>query len=265
MIHLQSVYKSFGDFHVLRGIDLHVERGETLVIIGRSGIGKSVSLRHIVGLLQPDRGVVQVLGTDLAQVDRKGLKDIRRRVGYLFQDGALLNWLTIGENVALPLRENYRLPKKEIRERAAEAIAHVELQDAVDKYPSEVSGGMRKRAGLARALVSNPDIILYDEPTSGLDPISSSIINHLINHLKKTLGVTQVVVTHDMGSAYSIADRIALLHEGTILAEGPPEEIRNSTDPAVSQFIHGKIDGPLSRSARPTEPASTSAENQESS
>ncbi|MEM7166068.1 MAG: ATP-binding cassette domain-containing protein [Planctomycetota bacterium] len=252
MIELKDVHKTFGTFHVLQGLNLRIDAGETLVILGRSGIGKSVSLRHIVGLLRPDSGQVVVFGQDMSTANEEQTRAVRRRVGYLFQDGALLNWLTIGGNMALPLQEVYKLPKAEIAERVEHAAALVELQDALHKFPSEVSGGMRKRAGLARAVVCRPDVILYDEPTSGLDPISSSIINRLINNLKdNSPSLAQIVVTHDMHSAFTIADRIALLHEGQIIAEGSSDEIRNSKDPAVVQFIHGQIDGPLSRTDKP--------------
>ncbi|MGE3163682.1 MAG: ABC transporter ATP-binding protein [Planctomycetota bacterium] len=255
MIELRGVYKTFGDSApILAGVDLCVSKGETLVILGRSGTGKSVTLKHIIGLLKPDRGQVLVFGQDLASLSAKQLKETRRRVGYLFQDGALLNWLNLADNVALPLRENYRLSKAEIQQRVHQALATVELQDASTKLPGEISGGMRKRAGLARALVAGPDVILYDEPTSGLDPISSSIINRLVVNLKNTLGVTQIVVTHDMSSAFTIADRIVLLHDGSIIAEGTPAELRDSKHPGVDQFVQGKIDGPLSRRATKSRP-----------
>ncbi len=248
IIDIEGVRKSFGDRTILDGLDLQVAAGETFVIIGRSGIGKSVTLRHIVGLLKPDLGRVLVFGHDVSTLTHSQIREHRRRIGYLFQDAALLNWMTIQDNVALPLREHGGSTKKEIRERTHEVLSMVELQDHGQKFPSEVSGGMRKRAGLARALVTQPEIILYDEPTSGLDPISSSIINVMVNTMKQRFQVAQVVVTHDMGSAYAIADRIGLLHDGRLHAVGTAEEIRNSEDPAVYQFIHGEIEGPLSRS-----------------
>ncbi len=247
MIDLIDVHKSFGSVSILRGLNLTIEKGETFVILGRSGIGKSVTLRHIVGLLHPDQGTVRVFDQNVSELTTEQLRAHRGRIGYLFQDGALLNWFTVGENVALPLREHTRLPDAEIRERCMKALGMVELQDAWDKYPNEISGGMRKRAGLARALVEEPEILLYDEPTSGLDPISSSIINRLVNSLKAELGVTQIVVTHDMGSAFAIADRIALLHNGVVRAHGTSQEIQDSEDPAIVQFIHGLVEGPLSR------------------
>lgn len=247
MIEIENVHKGFGPKQILRGLDLTIGPTETFVIIGRSGIGKSVTLRHIVGLLQPDEGTVKVFGHDLSKLSRHELKEHRRQIGYLFQDGALLNWMNLEDNVALPLREHGRVPKKDVLERVHQTLDLVELREHRFKYPNEISGGMRKRAGLARALVTQPKIVLYDEPTSGLDPISSSIINELIRDMQQRLQIAQVVVTHDMTSAYRIADRIGLLHEGRLVAVGTPEEIRSSDSAAVDQFIHGKIQGPMSR------------------
>lgn len=261
MIEIEDLHKSLSGRKVLDGLCLSVAEGETLVILGRSGTGKSVTLRHLVGLMRPDRGSVRVFGREVADLTDRELRDHRREIGYLFQDGALLNWLDLAENVALPLLEAAEMPRREIEARAVEVLSLVELDEHRRKFPSQISGGMRKRAGLARALVSRPRIVLYDEPTSGLDPISSSQINRLINDLRQRLGITQVVVTHDMGSAFDIADRIALLHEGRIRAIGPAEEVRRSPDPAVQQFIRGEIDGPLSSEGRhrveapPAEPA----------
>ncbi len=250
MIEIENVTKVLSGRKILDGMSLSVGAGETLVILGRSGIGKSVTLRHIVGLMQPDSGRVTVLDNDLAKLDGRALLQHRRKIGYLFQDGALLNWMNLSQNVALPLIEHEKLPKSEIMERVEEALSLVELENHMDKLPSEISGGMRKRAGLARALINRPQIVLYDEPTSGLDPISSSLINRLINDLKERMGIAQVVVTHDMASAFAIADRIALLHNGRLRAVGTPEEIQSTRDRAVQQFIHGKIDGPLSHDQR---------------
>ncbi len=248
MIRLEGVYKRLGQREVLRGLDLEVAPGETFVILGRSGTGKSVTLRHIVGLMRADRGVVRVFGKDLRHARAADLRAVRERIGYLFQDGALLNWLTVFDNVALPLREGARRRRRvEIERRVRDCLVDVELEDAAGKYPSQISGGMRKRAGLARALVCQPEVVLYDEPTSGLDPISSNIINDLINRLKQKLGITQIVVTHDMLSAYRIGSRLALLHEGRIHAVGTPEEFQQSSDPAVVQFTLGEVAGPLSR------------------
>ncbi len=250
MIELKQVHKTLSGRKILDGLDLMVSAGETLVILGRSGIGKSVTLRHIVGLMKPDEGRVTVLGSDVNELEGNPLLAHRRRIGYLFQDGALLNWMDLAQNVALPLTEHERLPNSEIEQRVEEVLELVELENHMQKLPSEISGGMRKRAGLARALVNRPEIVLYDEPTSGLDPISSSLINRLINDLKVQMKVAQVVVTHDMSSAYAIGDRLAMLHNGRIRSVGTPEEIQSSQDPAVQQFIHGKIHGPLSRDHR---------------
>ncbi len=248
VIELIGVHKSFNGSSVLGGLDLEVLRHETLVIIGRSGSGKSVTLKHIVGLLAPDRGTVKVFGKDLTRVTRKELIAIRLKIGYLFQSGALINWLRIDENVALPLRTHARdLTEEEIARRVREKLEMVELADAASKYPSEISGGMKKRAGLARALILDPEVLLYDEPTSGLDPVMASSINDLVTDTREKLRVTQVVVTHDMESAFRIADRIAMLYEGRIIASGTPEEIRRSEDPVVRQFISGSSSGPITR------------------
>ena len=245
-VRLRGVYKSFGDFHILRGIDLDILAEETLVVIGRSGTGKSVMSRHIVGLLEPDRGTVEVFGRDLSTVGKEEKVSLSLRMGYLFQSGALLNWMTVAENVELPLLEHRRdLSPSERRDRVMEKLRSVEMGHAADKYPSEISGGMKKRAALARATALDPEIILYDEPTSGLDPVIANTINELINETRAALKPTQIVVTHDMESAYMIADRIALLYEGEIRAHGSPEMIKASTDPVVQQFINGATKGPI--------------------
>jgi phospholipid/cholesterol/gamma-HCH transport system ATP-binding protein len=246
VISLTDVWKSFRGAPVLRGVDLAVHKGETLVIIGRSGTGKSVTLKHIMGLLQPDRGKVNVFGQDLSALNRKALLRMRLRIGYLFQNGALLNWLSIRDNVMLPLQEHrHDLPEAGKLERVNQKLGIVEMASARDKLPSEVSGGMRKRAGLARAIVMDPDIILYDEPTSGLDPVMSGAINQLVRHTQEVTGATQLVVTHDMESAYAIADRIAMLYEGRIIAIGTPDAIRSSDNAVVRQFISGNPEGPI--------------------
>ncbi len=246
VIRLRGLRKSFGDFVVLDGVDLDVRPRETLVIIGRSGTGKSVTLRHIMGLLEPDEGEVFVFGRNLASLDIKQIKKLRLRIGYLFQSGALLNWMTIGENVALPLLEHSPgLSDAEVHKRVMEKLRLVEMENAVDKLPSQISGGMKKRGGLARSIILEPEIILYDEPTSGLDPVMASAINDLVIHTREVLGVTQVVVTHDMESAYRIADRVAMLYEGKIIALGTPEEIKRHENPIVQQFITGNSHGPI--------------------
>jgi phospholipid/cholesterol/gamma-HCH transport system ATP-binding protein len=219
---------------------------ETLVIIGRSGSGKSVTIRHMVGLEKPDSGKITVFGRELARVRTRELRRIRLRMGYLFQSGALLNWMTVGENVELPLIEHRRdMAAGERRERVLAKLRLVEMEEAAHKYPSEISGGMKKRAALARAIILDPEVILYDEPTTGLDPVIANTINDLIVHTGEALGSTQVVVTHDMESAYRIGDRIAMLYEGRIIALGTPEEIQGSKDPIVSQFVEGRTEGPI--------------------
>ena len=240
--------KAFGDQRILRGVDLEVRTGETLVVIGRSGTGKSVTIRHIVGLIRPDAGEVRVFGENPWAISKKRRKELRLRMGYLFQAGALLNWMTIAQNVELPLLEHHsRMSAADRRTRVLEKLRLVEMESAQDKLPAEISGGMKKRAALARAIILEPDIILYDEPTSGLDPVIANTINELILDTQKATGATQVVVTHDMESAYMIADRIAMLYEGKTIAVGTAEEIRNSSSPVVQQFIHGKTTGPLNK------------------
>lgn len=217
-----SVAKSFGGEKVLDGVSFSVEKGEIFSIVGPSGTGKSVTLKHIAGLISPDSGTVSV-GS--------------RKIGYLFQGGALMAWLTVAENVALPLVETTSLPGKEIDDRVRAALSAVGLLDAADKYPEEISGGMRKRAGLACSLVRETDIVLYDEPTSGLDPVTAASINRLIVALNRERGVTSVVVTHDLESALAMSSRVMLLKNARILECAPPEEFLKSTDPAVMEFI----------------------------
>ena len=249
-IELVNVHKTLGGKKVLDGIFLEIRDGETMCILGGSGAGKSVTIKHIVGLVDPDSGEVLVFGKDPARVDAKERIAMRLRVGYLFQSGALLNWMTIGENVELPLVEHRRsMTAAERYDYVGEKLRLVEMDYARDKYPSDVSGGMIKRAALARAIVLEPDIVLYDEPTSGLDPVIANTINDLIVHTQKTIGTTQVVVTHDMESAYRIADRIAMLYEGRIVAVGTVDQIRTSDNPIVQQFITGNTRGPLSHEA----------------
>jgi len=230
---------------VLRGLDLDVARGESLVIIGRSGTGKSVLLKHVVGLMRPDRGTVRVNGVDVASLEEKELLSLREQMGMLFQGGALFDSMTVGENVGLALREHTPLPEKQIEIVVGEKLALVGLTGSEGSRPSSLSGGMKKRAALARALALNPKIMLYDEPTTGLDPITSDVINRLIRRLQDRLKITSIAVTHDMRSAYHIADRIAMLHEGRIHAMGTPNEIQATRDPIVRQFIEGSSEGPL--------------------
>jgi phospholipid/cholesterol/gamma-HCH transport system ATP-binding protein len=244
-IDFRGVWKRLGRKEVLRGLDLDVPRGECLAIIGRSGTGKSVLLKHVVGLMKPDEGAVHVNGVDVSGLAEKDLLELRRGMGMLFQGGALFDSMTVGENVGLPLREHTSMPQTQIDIVVSEKLSLVGLEGTEAMRPSNLSGGMKKRAALARSLVLNPKIMLYDEPTTGLDPITADLINRLIRRLQKRLGMTSIAVTHDMRSAYHIADRIAMLHEGRIHAVGTPEEIQATTDPAVRQFIEGSAEGPL--------------------
>jgi phospholipid/cholesterol/gamma-HCH transport system ATP-binding protein len=245
MIQLQDLYKSFRRQRVLEGVTLEIKTGETMVIIGRSGCGKSVLLKHIIGLLRPDGGTVLVEGKDVGGLSPSGLKDLRKHFGMLFQGAALFDSLTVGENVALALREHHRMGNGKVEEIVARKLKMVGLQGVESMKPAELSGGMKKRVGLARAIAMDPQYVLYDEPTTGLDPIMADKINELIRQLQKDLSITSVAVTHDMHSAYKIADRIAMLYEGRIIFLGTPQEIQASASPIVQQFIRGESSGPI--------------------
>ncbi len=245
MIRFDNVFKTLGGQQVLNGLNLEIHQGETMVIIGRSGSGKSVTLKHIIALMLPDRGTVSVDGLNVAALDKTGVFQLRRKFGVLFQSGALINWLSVYDNVALPLREHTRKTPAEIGRLVSAKLQLLDLSEHADKMPADLSGGMKKRAGLARAIVLDPQIILYDEPTSGLDPVMASRIDLLINSVRQKLGVTSVVVTHHMESAYRVADRIAMLYDGSIIQLGTPDEIKNSDNPVVQQFVHGRIEGPM--------------------
>ena len=240
MIKLDDVYKSFGEKKVLQGFSLEVDEGETMVIIGYSGSGKSVAIKHIVGLLVPDSGTVFVDEMEVPDLPREELYALRGRIGYVFQFAALFDSLTVGENVAMALRKERTMSEREIAERVTESLALVDLPDAVSKYPAELSGGMRKRVGIARAIAKRPKYILYDEPTTGLDPVTSAVIDELMIRMREKLGVTSVVITHDMRSANSVGTRIAMLYEGRVRQVGTVAEIQETTDPVVRQFIEGK-------------------------
>ncbi|MEW6684971.1 MAG: ABC transporter ATP-binding protein [Candidatus Edwardsbacteria bacterium] len=242
MIEIQNLYKKFHRQKVLQGVNLTIERGETLVIIGRSGCGKSVLLKHLIGLLKPDHGSILVDGVDVAEVNKSELFELRRRFGMLFQGSALFDSMTVGENVGLGLQEHTDLSLTKISEMVKEKLALVGLIGVENMRPAELSGGMKKRVGLARAIAMEPEYILYDEPTTGLDPIMADQINNLIIELRKKLGITSIAVTHDMVSAYKIADRIAMLHEGKVIYIGTPEEIQKADNPLVQQFIRGEAD-----------------------
>ena len=245
LIRIEGLRKSFGDLKVLRGADLSVSKGESMVVIGGSGTGKSVLIKHIIGLLRPDEGKVIVKGAVISELDRSGLNELRRSMGMLFQQAALFDSMTVGDNIAFELRHHTSMGAEEVADRVQEMLTMVGLSGAQDKWPADLSGGMKKRAGLARALAIGPEIILYDEPTTGLDPILADQINGLIRNLQKRLNVTSVTITHDMISAYKIADRIAMLHKGRIEEVGTPGEIQDSSNPIVQQFIHGRAEGPI--------------------
>lgn len=245
MIEIIKLTKFFESNLVLNKLDLNIQYGETKVVIGRSGCGKSVMLKHIVGILKPDSGSVFFDGKDITRFDQQALKALRMKIGMVFQGGALFDSLTVGENVGFGLSEHQDIGAKELRRRVAESLSLVGLHDIEDLMPSELSGGMQKRVAIARVLCKKPAIILYDEPTTGVDPITADSINELIRSLHDRLKVTSVVVTHDMKSAYRVADKIAMLYQGKIIAEGAPKEIEKTKDPVVHQFINGLSDGPI--------------------
>src|SRR5438874_3586106 len=240
MIRLVNVHKSFGPKHVLEGFTLDVVESETMVIIGYSGTGKSVAIKHIVGLLEPDRGEVWVDGREVPKLPRRDLYELRSHIGYVFQFAALFDSMTIGENVAMGLRKQQQLEEAEIGRRVSEALELVDLPGVQSRFPAELSGGMRKRVGIARAIALRPKYILYDEPTTGLDPVTSAVINELMIRMREKLGVTSIVITHDMKSAFSVGSRIAMLYEGSVRQVGTVDEIRHTTDPVVRQFIEGR-------------------------
>jgi len=240
MIQLKNVYKAFGPKKVLQGFTLDVPEGETMVIIGYSGTGKSVAIKHIVGLLEPDAGEVWVDGQRVDTLSRRDLYALRGRIGYVFQFAALFDSLTIGDNVAMGLRKQGDLSEREIRDRVSEALDLVDLPGVAERFPAELSGGMRKRVGIARAIALRPKYILYDEPTTGLDPVTSAVIDQLMVRMREKLGVTGIVITHDMRSAYTVGTRIAMLYEGRVRWEGTVAEIHDTSDPVVRQFIEGR-------------------------
>ncbi|MDD5705384.1 MAG: ABC transporter ATP-binding protein [Kiritimatiellae bacterium] len=241
MISFEKVSKHFGRQRVLDELSFEIEKGEVFVIVGPSGTGKSVALKHMVRLLTPDSGRVVIGNQVVSEATGIELERIRERFGYLFQGGALLAWMTVNENVALPLREKTRLSEAQIADKVRETLAMVGLEKDGEKRPAEISGGMQKRAGLARAIVRDPEIVLYDEPTTGLDPVTSRVIDRLILRLNRKLGVTSVVVTHDLHSALSIGHRIAMLKDGHIVELSPPAAFRESREPAVREFLEAQF------------------------
>jgi phospholipid/cholesterol/gamma-HCH transport system ATP-binding protein len=245
MIEIVNLCKSFNEHKVLDNTNLKIETAQTCVIIGRSGCGKSVLLKHIVGVLKPDSGELFIDGQEITKLSDKKLEAVRLKIGLVFQGGALFDSMTVGENVGFGLIEHNHIEPEELLERVEEALCLVGLSGIENLMPSELSGGMKKRVALARAICTKPEIILYDEPTTGVDPITADSINELIRSLHDKLKVTSVVVTHDMKSAYKIADKIAMLYQGKIIAEGTVSEIQNTTHPVVYQFINGLAQGPI--------------------
>ncbi|MCK5850327.1 MAG: ATP-binding cassette domain-containing protein [Kiritimatiellae bacterium] len=241
MIRFEHVSKELGGRMILNDVSLHIRKGETFVIVGPSGAGKSVSLKHMVRMMTPDSGSVMIGDTVISEASGGELENVRERFGYLFQGGALLAWLSVTENVALPLREKTSTPDDEILARVHETLKLVGLENDGEKHPSEISGGMQKRAGLARAIIRRPEIVLYDEPTSGLDPVTSRTIDSLIESLRVELGVTSVVVTHDLHSALTIGTRIGMLHGGSIVELSAPEEFIRSSVPEVQGFLESQF------------------------
>jgi len=237
VMRLVDVKKSFGEQVVLDGLNLDVFRGRTLAIMGPSGTGKSVILRHLIGLMRPDSGLVEVEGHDMSTISRKDLAALRRRMGFLFQEAALINWLSVGDNVALPLRETTDLREAEIKDRVREKLELVEVQEAWDKMPSQISGGMKKRVGLARALITDPEIVLYDEPNAGLDPEIAASINEMIREISERLSTTAVVVEHRIPCVKTVADDVVFLDRGRVLLRLPPQEFFRSDHPRLVRFL----------------------------
>lgn len=242
---VKDLVRKFDGRTVLDGLNFSVKKGEILVIMGGSGCGKSTLLKHLIGSLRPTSGSIQMLGVDLATASEETLDEIRKQIGILFQSGALFNSMTLGENIALPLREHTQLSEDIIQIMVKMKLELVGLRDFEHLKPAQISGGMKKRIGLARAIALDPKIMFYDEPSAGLDPIASGMIDELMMDLNRKMGVTSIVVTHEMDSAFRIAQRMILLFKGRVVAEGTPDEIRASKDPLVQQFINGKADGPI--------------------
>ena len=245
VIRVRDVSKSFGDLHVLRGVDLDVIPGETMVIMGGSGSGKSTLLRCLIGSIQPDTGSIHMFGQDICQMSEEQFDELRKRFGILFQSGALFNSMSVGDNVALPLRLHTSLDEEIIQLQVKIKLEMVGLRDFADLTPTMLSGGMKKRVALARAIALDPKILFYDEPSAGLDPITSGVIDKLMRDLSRNLGVASVVVTHEMDSAFAVADRMAMLNEGQIIKIGTAEEFRQTDDPLIRQFVTGAPDGPI--------------------
>jgi phospholipid/cholesterol/gamma-HCH transport system ATP-binding protein len=245
MISIRGLTKRLGSKQVLDGLDLDIEKGETIVVLGPSGTGKSVLLKHIIGLMVPDAGSIEIDGENIVGMKETELDNVRKRFGMLFQGSALFDSMNVGENVGLALVEHTKMKQREIDLRVRERLEWVGLKGVETMQPASLSGGMRKRAALARAIAMDPQFILYDEPTTGLDPIMSDVINQLIRSLQSRLGVTSVVVTHDLTSAFTVADRVAMLYGGRVIFQGTPDDVRRTTDPLMRQFIEGSSEGSI--------------------
>jgi phospholipid/cholesterol/gamma-HCH transport system ATP-binding protein len=245
MIDVRHLQKRFGNKVILEDVSFSVKRGTVCVVMGGSGSGKSTILRHLIGAYKPDTGEIYLDGEDITQLNERAMQHVRRKFGMLFQGGALLNSLTVGENVALPIQHHTDLPEETIEIMVKMKLELVGLRDAEHLKPSQISGGMQKRVSLARAIALDPKIVFYDEPSAGLDPVVTGVIDTLMMDLTEKMGITSLVVTHDMNSAFRIADTMIMLHRGRIVAAGTPEEIQQSADPLVQQFIHGSPDGPI--------------------
>jgi phospholipid/cholesterol/gamma-HCH transport system ATP-binding protein len=239
VIDIDDVWKAFGDHQVLKGVTAHVDKGTTFVVLGGSGSGKTVLMKHVIGLFKPDRGRVTVDGIDLSSLSGRELTEARQMFGMVFQAAALFDSMTVFDNVAFPLRERRRgIKQDELRRRVVESLRVVDLgEDVLGKWPAELSGGMKKRVGLARALVHEPRVVLYDEPTTGLDPITTAYVDEMILHAKERLGITSMVISHDVASSFRVADKLAVLYDGRIAAQGTPADVRASTDPYVQRFL----------------------------
>lgn len=247
MIRFENITKSFGKREILRGVNLEIEQGKTTVIFGVSGGGKSTIIKHMVGLLKPDSGVINYKGTRIDHADEATLREIRKKIGFLFQSGALFDSMNIGENVAFPMMEHQKLTSKELEYKIDEKLTMVGLDPQIVKslYPEELSGGMRKRVGLARTLALEPEVILYDEPTSGLDPVTSDFITQMICRLRDEIGMTSVLISHDIAESFKAGDNYAMLFDGVIVAAGDKESFRNSPNEVVQQFINARSQGPI--------------------
>ncbi len=245
MIQIVNLRKRFGNQKVLNGLNLKIENRELVAVIGQSGGGKSVLLKHLIGIVKPDEGKILIEGVDITTVTGKDLDSVREKFGVVFQEGALFDSLTVYENIAFPLREKTRMKKDEVNERVLHALVDVGLSEMGNKYPAEISGGMKRRVALARALITEPKIVLFDEPTTGLDPIISSSIHKLITKTHQKYGFAGLIISHEIPAIFEVADRIAMLYNGTIIETGPAEEFRRSDNPYVRQFVSGALEGPI--------------------